>query len=563
MSEDKKTYNSSKSKIKINYDGNSQALLEQSTSLEDALRQLPKRHPEPVAAIVNGELHELDYRLYTDSQIIWLDYQSADGNRIYKRSLVFVLLIACTHLYPEYKLKINHSLHNSIYCTLTGQDPVSADMVAAIEKEMQRLVEADEPILRNLVSLEDAISFFLSEGKLEKALLLQRRVKNEINLYTCFGITEYFFGDMASRTGLLKDFQLMPFDEGFVMQLPAQEDGTFSEGPFSQPRQLQATLKEAAAWDRLMKLETVSDLNNLIEDGKMTELTLIAETMHERKLHKISDEIFADFPKVRVILIAGPSSSGKTTFTRRLSIQFRTLGIRPIAISMDDYFLDRDHSPVDNKGQKDYESIRALDLDLFNEHLDLLISGQEACIPRYDFITGTRTQKCVSHRLQEDQIIIIEGIHALNEQMSFSVPKKNKRKIYVSALTQLNMDDYTPIPTSDNRLYRRIIRDMHCRNISPEETIMRWPSVREGEAKNIFPYQEEADYFFNSALIYELPTLRTLLEDELSKIKPPSPAYIEAKRLLRFIQYFTPAQTDQIPKNSILQEFVGESCFID
>jgi len=562
MSEDKK-FPTNKQKIKITYDGNSQFMLDQSSSLSEALLLLPKRSPQPVAAIVNGELQELTYRLYTDSNIVWLDYQSTDGNRIYKRSIIFLLLVACTHLFPKYRLKICHSLQSSTYCTLTGKDSLSSANIASIEEEMKRLVATDEPIIRNQVSREDAISFFLSEGKLEKALLLQRRVNNDINLYTCSGITEYFFGDMASRCGILEKFQLLPFDEGFVLCLPSQEESCFSAGPFSQPRQLQATLKEAGAWDHLMKLETVSDLNSIIEDGKMNELTLIAETMHERKLHKISDDIFADFPKVRLVLIAGPSSSGKTTFTRRLTIQFRTLGIRPIAISMDDYFLNRDNSPVDEKGQKDYESIRALDLDLFNKHLDLLISGKEACVPRYDFISGSRSKDSVPCHLQEDQLIIIEGIHALNEQMSIRVPQQNKRKIYVSALTHLNMDDYTPIPTSDNRLYRRIIRDMHCRNISPEETIMRWPSVREGETKNIFPFQEQADFFFNSALIYEMPTLRTLIEEELAKIKPPSPAYIEAKRLLRFIQYFTPAQTDQIPKNSILQEFIGDSCFID
>lgn len=547
--------------IDILYDGDQTARTALGQTLEGLLKELPPREPKAVGAIVNGGIRELSYPLYADSSIRWLDYTSPNGHRIYKRSLIFVLLAACRRLFPERQLKTHHSLENGSYCQLLGETPLQQEEIIALEKEMGKIVEADLPIVCNELSQEDAVAFFTSQGKEDKASLIAMRQSHRLNLYTLDGIGEYFFGRMANRTGLLDCFQLLPFDEGMVLRLPAQKDTGFCHETFTQPRRLYATLREYREHARYLKVETVPQLNQVIQEDRFAKLSLVEEAIQERELHQIADSILADFPQVRLVLIAGPSCSGKTTFTQRLGIQFRALGIHPLSISLDDYFIDRDKTPLDEYGQKDYESIRALDLPLFNRHLEALIAGEEVQVPRYDFITGKRSEIRCNCRLDENKIILVEGIHGLNEELTAAIPQAQKRKIYISALTQLKMDAYTPIPSSDNRLYRRIIRDMRFRGHSAEQTIMIWNSVRRGEAKNIFPFQEEADYFFNSAFLHELAIIRPLVEPALEAIPSSSPAYLEARRLLRFIQYFLPAPADFTPNNSILQEFLGHSIF--
>lgn len=555
----------SNSLITVTYDEDQKQQAAQGVSLAELLHILPQRQVSPVAAVVNGVLQELDYRLYIDSTIIWLDYNDGGGHRIYKRSLVFLMLAVATELFPEYKLWVSHSLENGMFCRLQGPHPLLAAQVGRLEARMHELVAANLPISRSQVTRDDGANFFLAQGKEEKARLILRRNSNSLNLYTIntgrVTITDYFFGRMVAETGRLSQFSLLPFEDGFVMRLPARGFLGMNERDFSEPRRIQATINEYGKWINLLGVSTASDLNQVIEEGKFSELVLIAETLQERMLHRIADDIVAAYPTVRLVLIAGPSSSGKTTFTQRLAIQLRTLGIRPIAISMDDYFLDRDKTPLTEEGTPDYEGVAAMELDLFNRQLADLIAGQEVVLPRYDFVTGQRAAEGRPCRLGERQIIVVEGIHALNEAITASIPQANKRKVFVSALTQLNLDPYNPIPTSDNRLVRRISRDMKFRNMTPADTITRWEEVRRGEHHNIFPFQEDADYFFNSALIYELPVLRTHIEAELAAITPDMPAYLEAKRILRFIQYFSVATSDCIPKNSILQEFLGESCF--
>ena len=551
--------------VTVTYDEGAQTSANTGISLSALLAKLPRRAIEPVAAVVNGKLQELDYRIYIDSRIKWLDHDSIGGHRIYKRSLVFLLLVAAQELFGDYQLWVSHSMENSLFCRLLGEPPLEATAVKLLEARMKELAAADLPIERHLVTREDGASFFAAQGNEEKARLLLRRASPNLNLYSMFtdktSLTNYFYGRMAISSGTLKDFSLLPFADGFILNLPHRSLLGKITWDFSQPRRIQATVDEYRAWVNLLGISTVTDLNRVIENGDFSDLVLIAETMQERMLHRIADCLADEFPKVRLVLIAGPSSSGKTTFTRRLSIQLRTLGITPIAVSMDNYFLNRDKTPLNDQGKPDFESTCAMDLKLFNQHLAELIAGQEVLLPHYDFVTGQRddiTQPC---RLGEKNIIIVEGIHALNEALTSSVPFENKRKIFVSALTQLNLDPYNPIPTSDNRLIRRMVRDMQFRNMTPIATLANWEEVRKGEYENIFPFENHADYFFNSSLIYELAVLRPYVEAELAAITPDIPAYLEAKRLLRFIQYFSEAQSEMIPKNSILQEFLGGSCF--
>ena len=554
-----------KENITVTYDGEQHCQTSQGISLAGLLQELPRRPIEPVAAVVNGKLQELDYRLYIDSNIVWLDYNSSGGHRIYKRSLVFLLLAAASEIFPQHQLWVSHSLDNGLFCRLLGEAPPAAPQIELLQQRMRELVQADLPITRHQVTREDGASFFFSQGKEEKARLILHRNSSNLNLYTLdtgrISLTEYSFGRMALNTGLLGDFSLLPFEDGFVLRLPNRSFLGKNERDFSNPRRILATINEYRAWVNLLGVSTVTDLNNVIESGGFSELVLIAETLQERKLHRIADDIVAAYPKVRLVLIAGPSSSGKTTFTRRLGIQLRTLGITPIAVSMDDYFIDRDKTPLTAEGKPDFEGVAAIDLELFNRQLAALIAGEEVLLPRYDFTTGRRAAEGRPCRLTDKQIIIVEGIHALNEAITGSIPHENKRKIFISVLTQLNLDHCNPIATSDNRLIRRMVRDMQFRNMSPAATLEHWEEVGRGEHNNIYPFQEEADYFFNSSLIYELPVLRPYVEEALAAITPDMPSYLEAKRLLRFIQYFSEAQSGMIPKNSILQEFLGESCF--
>ncbi len=531
-------------------------------SLAEALEQyLPARFPQPVAAIVNGIEQELDYTLYTDSQILWLDFTSAQGNRIYKRSLHFVLVLACLAIFPNRQLRISHSLNNGTYCEFQDEIPLELAQLEAIEAEMHRLIALDLPVIRREVSKDDAIAFFKEQGKVEKAAVLSHRVSNKIKLYTCNGLTEYFYGRMVTHIGLLHNFALALFDDGFVLNLPSQQDINFTASPRVQPKRLQASIQSYQRWVNLLHLDTVAELNEMIERGEYNDLIQIAETIHERNLHKISDQIAATVPQTKLVLVAGPSSSGKTTFTHRLAIQFRSIGLKPTMISLDNYFVDRDKTPKDETGELDFESLYALDLELFNDHLQKLVRGEEVQMPLYDFTQGRRAEKTQSLRLQDGELLLIEGIHGLNEELTCKIPAAQKKKIYISALSQLRLDEYNPLASSDNRLLRRMVRDMQFRSTSPAETLLRWRSVRRGENKNIFPYQENADFYFNSALVYELPAIRPLIEPALQEIAMSSPAWLEAKRLLRLIQYFLPTKPDNIPLNSIAQEFIGKSLY--
>ena len=553
--------------ISITYDQNKTTTADKGTQLLSVLNQLPQRDNAALAAIVNGELQELDYPLYIDSTIQWVDITSSIGWHIYRRSLIYLLSLALKENYPTYKLWVSHSLPEGCFCWAENAEGKRLDQkqIQVLASSMDSYVKENISIERTSVSREDAAAFFANEGKTDKADLLLKRDYPYLSLYRAHGFSEYLFGRMAILTGLLQDFALIPFENGFVLCLPPRQylglEKTKKE--LSSPRQLQASLLDYYEWSQLLEIRTVSDLNTIVEQGNQSfgELMLIAETLQERTLHKISDDIIHQKPHVKVIFLAGPSSSGKTTTARRLCIQFRTLGVKPHFISMDDYFIDKHLTPVNERGNKDFEELHALNIELLCENLTDLINGNEASLPQYDFLVGQSIPNQKQLALDESQVLIVEGIHALNETVSQCVPKHLKCKIFVSALSQLNLDANTPISTSDNRLIRRIVRDAHSRGISPVETLNLWNEVRRGEHRNIFPYQEEADYFINSALIYELPVLRPLIEKQLAAITDDQSCFLEASRILRLIRYFSPAPDDLVPRNSVLQEFIGNSLF--
>ncbi len=533
----------------------------QDITLEEALSYVPSRDPLPIAALVDNVPREMSFRLRKNCRVIWLDYTGHFGSLIHKRSVSFLLYIAARRCYPQHKLYVLHSLDKGLYCELRGEKLLGNANWSILEEEMNRLVQAAIPISRCEMEKWEAIDFFSENGMEHKSQLLRNSSVTHVTVYRCMEEAECLYGLMAVNTSYLSAFKLYGFDQGFILAVPNPRDTGFQPTSPQEPKRLQAILKSYNDWGRLLGVDTVLGINKSIDNNTYNDLVLIAESMQQRMLHSICDEIFATFPKVKLLLIAGPSSSGKTTFARRLAIELRALGLKPLTISMDDYFIDRDATPVDKEGNFDFESIEAIDLPLFNEHLAKLINGEAVERPLYDFKTGTRMLQKRVCAMASDNILIIEGIHALNPILTTSIPAEQKRSIYISCLTQLNLDPLVPISSSDNRQLRRMIRDFRSRNTTPEETIMRWRSVRRGENKNIFPFQENANFYFNSSLIYELPTLRPLIDSHLQKIGPDSPAYPEAQRLLSLLQYFIPAEPRCIPAHSLLQEFLGNSCF--
>ena len=547
--------------ITVTYDNDQNVQVPVGSSLAEICTCIPRRYPRPLAAEVNNVLHEMDYKLFSDSTIIWRDYTTAAGFRIYSRSVTFLLMAACKRLYPDCDIDVCHLLENGVFCRLIGNRPFERSMIFSLQEEMKKMVKEDLPINCQVVTKEDAVAFFQSQGKEAKASLISCRKRETLRLYTLEGITEYFFGRMARWTGVLTQFALSPFSDGFVVALPVLKEMGPMAGKFDEDRNLAAALKEYRLFREAIGVETFGKLNKIINAGGLRELGLIDEARQERALHYISDMIAKDFPKVRVVMIAGPSSSGKTTFTKRLCIQFRLLGLQPVSISLDDYFIDREHTPLDEQGNRNYENIEALDIDLFSRHLNGLLKKEQVCIPRYNFLTGKRDEQGFICSLDDDKIIVIEGIHALNKSLTEQIPQDCIRYIYVSALSQMKLDRYSVVSSSDIRLMRRIIRDSQFRGQSEENTLLLWQAVRRGETQNIFPYQGNADFYFDSALVYEISVIKQIIEPLLSEITTDSPAYLEARRLQNLLQYVCAASSDDVLTNSILQEFLGHSFF--
>lgn len=519
-----------------------------------------KSSTQIVAAKVDNKIQELTYNLNRDCRLEFVDLLSKDGIRIYVRGLSFIFIRACRELFPECDVSIEHSMSKGLYCEICGGINLTPSKVKKIEKRMREIVELDEPFERYSVSIEEAKAIFTDMGFYDKLDILEYRPEETVNLYRCGWMTDYLYGYMVPSTGYLKKFELMFYLPGVIIRHPT-EDAKGEIPEFVDSPKLYKVFREAEKWSRIIKVENVAQLNKMIEQGRGGDLIRMNEAYLENQIAEIANEIYENADRIKLILIAGPSSSGKTTFAQRLRVQLMVKGLDPVPISMDDYFLNREDIPVDENGERDLESIDIIDIDLFNEQMTAMIQGEEVEIPRYNFQKGKREYIGNKVRLGSDQLIIVEGIHALNEKLTAMIPKSNKYKIYISALTQLNIDNHNRIPTTDTRLIRRMVRDYKFRGTSIEETLSLWPNVRRGEERNIFPFQEQADVMLNTSLIYELAVLKPYILPLLDEIHEDSPHYIEVNRIKKFMKYFVELEDDDIPNNSILREFIGGSCF--
>ncbi len=533
------------------------------TALEEYVRAALGNGPVPViAALVNGELRELTYPLHSDARVEPLFLSDSDGERIYRRSLSFLMVTVARELFPEAQVFIDYTLpFGGFFCRVRGRNPFSDAELAQIEARMRKAVAQDLPITREIVPLAEAIALFQERGEWEKVQLLKRRQKPDIALYGLQGMRDYFHGYMVPSTGYLRHFAVFKWPPGFVLQYPRRNRPTELPPARYHPQLMEAFL-EYGEWLRLLNVEWVGELNDTIANGRIREIVLVSEALHEGRIADIAEQIAQRKGKVRLVLIAGPSASGKTTFSKRLSIQLLAHGIHPFPLEMDNYFVDRDKTPRDASGNYDFEAIEALDLPLFNQHLMALLGGERVQLPRFNFKTGRR-EPGERVQLNPDHVILVEGIHGLNPRLVPDLPREAVFRVFVSALTQLNVDRHDRVSTTDTRLIRRIVRDATYRGYSAEETLQRWESVRNGEKRYIFPYQEHADVMFNSALVYELAVLKPLAEPLLLQVEHTSPRHVEAKRLLTFLEWFEPCGSDMIPDNSILREFIGGSILQD
>ncbi len=536
--------------------------IEKGTRLVDLAKEFKHKLETPIVlARVNNVYKELNRCINEDlSRVEFLDLQTKDGMRVYQRSTTFLMIVAAKNIAPHISIRVNHHINGGYFCESKNGMNLDSELLLKIKDEMIRIAEEDMPIIKKSYNLDTALEVFDDNKMFDKKKLFKYRRSSRINLYELDGLQGYFYGDMVPSTGYIKRFEVTPYNTGFVLQFP-DEHNPSQISPFLPAPKLSNIFKESEKWARIMEVDTVGALNDIISKGSIRDLILISEALHEKKIAQIADQITSKKDKIGVILVAGPSSSGKTTFAQRLSIQLRVSGMKPHAISIDDYFINREFTPLDEDGKPDFESIESIDVKLFNKHMLELLEGKEVEIPTYNFITGTREYKGNKLQLDTEDVLIVEGIHGLNEKLSKSVPRENKFKIYISCLTQLNVDYHNRISTTDTRLIRRMVRDYSHRGMSPERTIELWPMVRRGERKNIFPFQEEADVMFNSALIYELAALKQQVEPLLFQVDRSSPYFAEAKRILKFLEYFLGVGTVDIPVNSIVREFVGGSCF--
>ncbi len=518
-----------------------------------------------VAALVNGRLRELSLPLDKDAEIIPITLADSDGVRIYRRSLSFLLIVAALEIFPKQVITIQHSMpFGGYYCERDDKRQLTAAELDQLRQRMQELVRADLPITRVTVPLDEALALFRQWGDQEKAELFARRRKDYLTLYELNGVRDYFHGFMVPRTSYLHLFDLWPYSDGFILQFPRRREPDKLQ-PFEDEPRLAQVFREYERWLQIIGVPSVASLNNAMRNGRIQEVILVAEALHERQLAATAGEIAERQPQAKIVLISGPTSAGKTTFSKRLALQLLARGIRPVTISMDNYFINREQTPRDENGNYDFEALEAVDIALFQSHLKSLLTGQAIIQPRYNFHTGLR-EWGDELQIGRDQVLIIEGIHALNPRLVNGLPPNSFYRIFISALTQLNLDKHNRVPTTDTRLLRRIVRDAAHRGYSATDTIARWPSVRLGEKRHIFPYQNNADVFFNSALVYEVAALKTLAYPLLLQVEPDTPERIEANRLRAFLQWFDPLPDSYlalIPTHSILREFLGDSVLDD
>lgn len=533
------------------------------TSFMDIAREWQHKYDSQIVMVLkNGKLTELFKKVTGDCSIEFLTTKSIPGIEAYRRSATLIMLKAFYDVVGTKKLEkvsVLYSLSKGYYCTVKGDIELTQELLDRVKNRMDQLVSEDAPINKRTISTNGAINLFKRHKMYDKEKLFRFRRASKVNIYSLKGFENYFYGYMVPRTGYIKHYDLFLYDEGFVLQLPVKENpGVVPE--FNPQHKLFEVMKESENWGKMIRIDTVGALNEEISKGNIKDIILVSEALQEKKIAEIATQI-SNMPDKKFIMIAGPSSSGKTGFSHRLSIQLRANGLMPHPIGIDDYFVNRDITPRDEEGNYNFEILDAIDVAQFNKDMLDLLAGKTIQMPTYNFITGRREYKGNTLELGSGDILVIEGIHGLNDKLSYALPKESKFKIYLSALTQLNIDEHNRIPTTDARLIRRIVRDARTRGISAEETISRWQSVRKGEENYIFPFQEEADVMFNSALIYELSVLKQFAEPLLFGIDKNSKENMEAKRLLKFLDYFLGVDTEGIPNNSLVREFVGGSCF--
>ncbi len=514
-----------------------------------------------VAAITDGKLRELGFKLKNDTEVKPITVSSVIGFDMYKRSLLLLLFKALHDVIGEenYTTNIQFTVGKGYFGKLTSDTvKVTDELLKKVKARMDEIVKADLPIVKKTMLTQDAMEYFARHDIPLKAELLKYRRSASINIYAIEDHIDYFYGFMLPSTGLLQKFDLIRYDDGFILVIPIRKEFSI-DFTYEVPKKLYSVLKQSEEWGRMQGIRTVSELNDLIVSGNQNNLILVQEAIMEKQIADIAERILEDGKKI--VLIAGPSSSGKTTFSRRLSIELIAHGLKPHPISLDNYFLERVETPKDENGKYDFESLAAMDLKLFNEHMSRLLKGETVEIPRFDFTVGEKKYVGDYMTLGDDDVLVAEGIHALNPLMTESLPDESKFKVYISALTQLNIDEHNRVSTTDGRLLRRIVRDARTRGNDAKRTISMWESVRHGEENNIFPFQEEADVMFNSALIYELAAIKQYAEPLLFNVPTDSEEYYEAKRLLKFLDYFLGMDISLVPQNSLLREFIGGGCF--
>lgn len=533
------------------------------TTYRDIVEAYQKDSAFPIILVTaDGRLRELHKRVKEDCNVGFVTIRDDIGYKTYKRSACFILLKAIFDVAGKEnvtKVEIHYSVGSGYYFTMAGSTVLDQEFLDQVKKRMREIVDAAIPIMKKSVNTDEAIALFHKHHMYDKEKLFYYRRVSKVNIYSIDNYEDYFYGYMADHTGYIQHFDLKLYDEGFVLELPEFTDPvTIPE--FKPEVKIFQVQKESQEWAEKMDISYVGDLNDRITREGIRSILLVQEALQEAKISKIAGDI-AESGNKKFIMIAGPSSSGKTTFSHRLSVQLMAHGMKPHPIAVDNYFKNREDTPLDEFGEKNYECLEALDVEQFNKDMLALLRGERVEMPVFNFKTGLREYKGDYLELGSEDVLVIEGIHGLNEKLSHALPSENKYKIYISALTQLNIDEHNRIPTTDGRLIRRIVRDARTRGTTAKETIARWPSVRRGEEANIFPYQEQADVMFNSALVYELACLKLYAEPLLFGIAKSEPEYLEAKRLLKFLDYFVAVPSEEIPKNSLLREFVGGSRF--
>lgn len=536
--------------------------IELGTTLRDVKKIIfPENHNHILGALVNNQLQDLQFVVMNPLRVNFIDVTTLDGYSIYSRSLIFVLFVAVSKLFPKKTLRAEYFISNGIFCRIVNKEIIlTPELIGQLKEAMQEIIDNDIPIVREEMPTEEAVRIFRKRGLKDKADLMETRGRLFTSLFYLNDLPDYFYGTLAPATGCLKTFGLIPYKDGMLLQLPDR----------SQPHQILPVLhqdklyqvfSEYKRWGKILEVTDIGHLNKVVEMKYSGPMIKISEALHEKKISQIADKIKARHKKVKVILISGPSSSGKTTFGKRLAIQLLVNGIKPINLSLDNYFVNREDTPKDEKGEYDYESIDALDIDTFTKNIQCLLKGEEVNIPKFSFETGQRYYDGEKMKMTRNNVIIVEGIHGLNPKLTRLLPAESLFKIFVSALTSISIDNHNLINPTDNRLLRRMVRDYKYRNYSALDTLKRWESVLLGEQKHIIPYQEEADAIFNSALIYELGALKTQAEPLLREVTQQHPEHSKALRLLKFFSYIRAVPTREVPPTSIIREFLGGSSF--